>query len=448
MRLILGKINNDYLRNITLGAASKTEEVIAAVAYANDDELLFRWCLDNKIPVRFYGRLDDSVAVSLPILQVFIKRRSPLYVCKLVQHHHAKVIWWRNYGVYIGSANLTGAAWNKNIEAGCFFPEEEINEDMACDLGELFATLESKATPLTDELFNEMQKRATALGKAKPDKNEFWASPSFKKWPGLIKAEKADSQARRRQVFLEEWHNTLQELRDIGVRIGRPENRPKWVSEFAPAGTQTDQFLHAYYYQKTFDGRKANYAEFFQHNRSRQAEALTDAIFWWRGLSSAVASEDTMLNTTAPNLRTLLSEESLNALSESAFREICMGVHSIADYARRVPNRAVALPENGTQFSITEKVTALSHRIWNATSHNGNSMGKNLVALLYGGTDEQLPERLWRGVTDPDWKIEGLGISALGEIVGWALPDRFPPRNGRTSKALRALGYNVTIHVQ
>jgi hypothetical protein len=32
------------------------------------------------------------------------------------------------------------------------------------------------------------------------------------------------------------------------------------------------------------------------------------------------------------------------------------------------------------------------------------------------------------------------------EIVGWARPDEFPPRNMRTSK-LRALGYNVRIGV-
>ncbi|WP_371200120.1 phospholipase, partial [Ectothiorhodospira sp. PHS-1] len=39
------------------------------------------------------------------------------------------------------------------------------------------------------------------------------------------------------------------------------------------------------------------------------------------------------------------------------------------------------------------------------------------------------------------------GLSSLGEIVGWARPDEFPPRNMRTSKGLRALGYNVRIGV-
>ena len=73
---------------------------------------------------------------------------------------------------------------------------------------------------------------------------------------------------------------------------------------------------------------------------------------------------------------------------------------------------------------------------------------KQLVKfILYGGPEAQLPERIWTAVHDPKWKMEGLGISALGELVGWALPDRFPPRNGRTSKALKSLGYDVTVHV-
>ncbi len=73
--------------------------------------------------------------------------------------------------------------------------------------------------------------------------------------------------------------------------------------------------------------------------------------------------------------------------------------------------------------------------------------GYPLAGRLYGGPEAQLPERLWAAFHDPKWKIEGLGVSALGELVGWALPDRFPPRNRRTSKSLQSLGYEVTVHV-
>lgn len=448
MRLMLGGINGHYLRNITVNAASNTEEVIAAVAYASDAALLFDWCWDHKIRLRYYGRLDDAVAVSVPILQSFLSKKSPNFVCRLVQHHHAKVIWWRGVGMYIGSANLSGPAWYSNVEAGCFFPEEEITDEMAGDVQEMFATLEANSTPLTEELLKEMQKRAAALAKSAPDPKDFWNSPSFKKWSGLIQTAPKKALDKRRQTFLEEWHSTLQELRDIGERVRLAENRPKWISESAPAGAQADQFLHAHYYQRTFDGRRAQYAEFYEANKSRRDAAVSEAIAWWISLPKAPTHEDEMLNTTAPFLRQSLSEESLANLSEDIFREICMGVHSIKDYARRVPNRAVDLPENGTRYTIPQKVSALAHRIWNASSADGKKIDATLRAILYGGSDEQLPERLWRSVSDPNWKIEGLGISALGEIVGWALPDKFPPRNGRTSKALRSLGYDVAVHVE
>ena len=441
-------INGQYLRNITENCARDTEEVLAAVAYAADGSLLFDWCWQNKIPLKFYGRLDDGVAVSVPILASFLSKRSPNFICRLVQHHHAKVIWWRGVGAYIGSANLTRSAWYKNVEVGCFFPEEEINDEMADDILGLFTELEAHATPLTEELLQDMRERAAAVASATPNPRNFWASPSLTKWAGLVYTAPKSARDKKRQVFLEEWHSTLQELRDIGVKISRPENRPRWISASTPAGAQADQFLHAHYYQNTFDGRKANYAVFFERNKGRREEALADAMDWWRHLSKAPSSEDEMLNITAPFLRSALSEQHLGSMKYAEFQKICMRVHAIKDYARRVPNKAVMLPDDGTRYSIPNKIEALSRRIWSDRSFGGVHVGDQLYHVLYGGQRELLPERLWQAVTDPKWKIDGLGISALGELVGWALSDRFPPRNGRTSKALRSLGYNVTVHVE
>jgi PLD-like domain len=447
MRLIMGAINGHYLRDITLVCAEETEEVIAAVAYAADSSLLFDWCLQNKIPLKFYGRLDPGVAVALPILASFLNNKSSSFVCRLVQHHHAKVIWWRGHGVYIGSANLTGSAWYKNVEAGCFFPEEEISDEMAGDILQMFSVLDAHSTPLTDEVFQEMAQRAKALA-VMPDPREFWESPSFTKWPGLVHTAPKSAANRKRQVFLEEWHSTLQQLRNIGAAISRPENRPGWINSEAPHGAQTDQFLHAHYYQNTFDGRKANYAAYFEANKANRDAALADAIRWWQELTSAPENEDETLNTTAPFLRSALSEQSILDMDYSDFFDVCMGVNAIKDYSRRVPNKTVGLTNDGTQYTIPQKVAALSARIWNDQSSNGGRVKALLGRVLYGGSNEQLPERLWESVSDPKWKLDGLGISALGELVGWALPDRFPPRNGRTSKALRSLGYDVTVHVE
>lgn len=154
-----------------------------------------------------------------------------------------------------------------------------------------------------------------------------------------------------------------------------------------------------------------------------------------------------MLNDTAPMLRLALAEDSIDEMDYQNFRKICMDVHAIKDYARRVANKAVALREDGTKYTIPEKVDALSKRIWQTESAGGYSVLKLLKFILYGGLESELSERLWLAVHDPKWKIDGLGVSALGELVGWALPDRFPPRNGRTSKSLKSLGYHVTVHV-
>ena len=386
--------------------------------------------------------------MTVPILSDFLKKRSADFVCNLVQHHHAKVIWWRGVGAYIGSANLTSKAWYNNVEAGCFFPDEEITDEMAHDLLDLFATLQKHATSLTEELLKELKSRARELSMTARDSEGFWESPSFKKWDGLVQTVPKRANDRRRQAFLEEWHSTLQDLRDIGARVSLPANRPSWISDAAPIGAQADQFLHAHYYQRTFEGRRANYEALFERNKNHRDDALAEALGWWHRLVEAPSEEGKMLNVTAPFLRSALIEEHLKVMTYEQFQEICMGVHAIKDYARRVPNKVVGLPDDGTPYTIPEKVSALSRRIWNDQASSGARVTETFRHILYGGVDEQLPERLWRGVSDPKWKIDGLGISALGEMVGWALPDQFPPRNGRTSKALRSLGYDVTVHVQ
>ncbi|MBS3650041.1 hypothetical protein KEU06_15625 [Pseudaminobacter sp. 19-2017] len=104
LELLLNGINGTYLRSILLNAEKRTHRVDAAVAYATENDLLFDWCWDQKLPLRFWGRFDESVPVAIPVLKKFLDKRSGRYVCKLVRNFHPKVIWWRGYGAYIGSA--------------------------------------------------------------------------------------------------------------------------------------------------------------------------------------------------------------------------------------------------------------------------------------------------------------------------------------------------------
>jgi hypothetical protein len=95
---------------------------------------------------------------------------------------------------------------------------------------------------------------------------------------------------------------------------------------------------------------------------------------------------------------------------------------------------------------MPEKTKALSRYLWRRTAPNGSNIVATIDHILYGGTDADLPLRLWNATEGGGWRIEHLGISTLGKLVGWALPDRFPPRNNRTSKSLRSLGFAVDVH--
>lgn len=394
MRLILGGINGDYLRNLIEGASAVvegtrvTESVWAAVAYATDAKdsgSLIRWCFDNDIPLKFWGRLDEEVPVRVEILNLFLHRRSPQFVCKLVTHHHAKVIWWRGFGVYVGSANLTYSAWNSNVEAGCFFDESEIDSQFEGDLQRLFVELDSNATMLTEELRDLMISRARALEAKKVPSDDFWKHPSIKQWPGLVHTTPRKADDRRKAAFLAEWHSTLQILRDIGAAVSLDVNRPDWVSAMSSPGAQADQFLHAHYYHRTFDGRKADYERHYVQNHANPMKARNEAIAWWQGLASAPTNEDVAINTTAQRLQELLSENALKEMTLPQFREVAGDVHAMIEFSRRVRNSIVGLQSSGIAYTIPQKLDALTAHIWSSKAENGSSVTGVITNILYGG---------------------------------------------------------------
>lgn len=447
MHLVLNAINGEYLRNITENYAASTERVDAAVAYVSTEDLLFDWCWDNNIPLKFWGRFDEAVPVATPILRRFLKRGSARYSCKLVRKFHAKVIWWHGVGAYVGSANLSGSAWYSNVEAGTFYEEGElVSLGLDQQLRELFRVLDENGSPLTTEICDALEARQNQLRRLEAaDADDAAAAlnnPNIKPWDGLVFVPKAAASNRRRAEFMAEWNGTLTLLRNLSEKVER--NRPKWVRPDTPTGAHVDQFLHAHYYNRVMDGGRSYFEEWHERNKGNPDAAELDALEWWRTLDEPPSNEDRMLNEWAPFLRDRLSPQGLKLRTEDDLFEVFSRVHAISDHARRIPNHVVDLP--GTrQYSIPEKARALARRAIGARSEGGRDIFELLEHVFYGGRPSDVPLRLWDGLSTPEWKIDHVGRSALGELVGWALPDLYPPRNARTSKALRSLGHDVTV---
>jgi hypothetical protein len=450
MELVLGERNRTRLSEVLKLAMEKTDYVEAAIAYVSDDQTLIKECFSKNVPLKLFGRYDYSQPVAYKILSWFLARNSGNYVCKLVPDiFHPKIIWWHGFGVYIGSANLTDRAWFKNFEAGVFLTEDELEEEgLAGQLAEYFEELNANAHPLTREILEEA-KFLDSEG------NPFWkakkaAMDAFKGRPRLIpplaslaSINKRPSRQRLREKFLKEWNSTIEILRGLAQKTA--DLRPAWINADVPPGILVDRFLHDYYYFQVKDGQKHPFHDFHQKNFKRTEQATNEALTWWSGLPGGSVGEIERLHEWPVILKPLLQKDRLLKLTVDQLETLFFRVNAIRDHALRVSWRSYGLAAPLPRMELEDRVHQLAKYVFAQRSEDGSTAGEILAYVIYGGPDSEIPNRMFECWFAPK-KIRHMGISAYGEIVGCAKPEYSPPRNGRTSKALYALGYDVTIH--
>lgn len=452
MEFIQNTRKGSQLDTLSMAATKSAKSVLAAVAYVTDTRSLIDSCWKAQKPLILVARYDYSGPVSAEVLQWFLSMGSQTanYQMRLVADiFHPKVIWWKGVGAYIGSANLTKSAWGGNVEAGVFLSEEELDDnDMRTHLESFFEEIHKLSYPLTKEIAAEMVEAGTGKASAAQEaaRKEFERTRKIARQHSLISVTKQPARAKNREAFLREWADTLQHLRDIGHRLTLPENRPSWITTNASPGVLADQFLHAYYYNRVRDGVNYPYRELFKTNSNNREIAIQGAIDWWRQLSAAPSQEDIHITTWAPKVKQLLTSASLRSLTVAQFQELCLKIHAVRDHAKRVSSTTLGLQQGMQQLPQDDRVREFAKWLFVQKSPDGSTTCEVIDFVLHGGGLTEVPDRIFAACIEDEKKIPHMGVSALGEMVGWAMPDDFPPRNGRTSKALTALGFNVTIH--
>lgn len=223
MKLVAGQINNTYIEyDVIRQNIDLCTEVIAIVAYC-DSTRLFDLCKHAGKRVRFYGRLDHSAPVSSNVLSWFLNAHSLNYSCALFRGGlHAKAIWLKGVGVYIGSANLTENGWVTNVEAGTFMSEPDLSQVFIDELDSLIEGVHGASVPLSEEIFDlvkKLEKRRSAIREA-DKKDARWFDdacpvPKVRPLNTVITGESAVG--RRKAKFIKEWNQTLQILRNIST---------------------------------------------------------------------------------------------------------------------------------------------------------------------------------------------------------------------------------------
>ena len=448
MEFVANALNKKFLKYLLPPSGSEIDGVMAAIAYGsnfpNEKEDFIADCVNNRYRLDLWVRYDHTVPVAPSLLRRILKHHKDNIFCKLIPDClHSKVIWWKGYGAYIGSANLTDKAWNSNIEAGLFLTEDDLHSNGILDeLEKFFESLKniSESFPLTDEVIKELELiAASRLGIEDKGKN-LRTTPI---WQGPLFEAKEKGDAKRKEAFRKEWLKTLTELRSIGDLLSK--NRPIWVNEHIPVNWQVDQFLHAVYYNKIGDGRAKPYEDFYNKNKGNPNTAILEMIEWWKATANAPSHEDKTFYESAPLIHDHLSKDKILKLNELEFAEVCLSTHATKDHI--VKMKLSTFEVSDAQSLPTEERVAL-YAPWLLKKRN--KKGWNVLQLLnyvlYEGKEEDLWERLYKASKDEDYYLPHYGLNSIAELVGWARPELFPPRNGRTSKALRALGYDVNVY--
>ncbi|MBI2779364.1 MAG: hypothetical protein HYX62_06235 [Gammaproteobacteria bacterium] len=431
-------------------AMRTTKHVQAAVAYVSTrTNSLLADCAKLGIRCEIWSRHDESLPTALPVMQWFLGLPGNNLSWQLVSSHfHPKVIWWHGYGVYIGSANLTDAAWHANCEAGVVILESEIDaQELREPLVEFFAAVHSQSVQLTREIYQQAEAlRAAHIEMEKLRKKlaaDFAASEAGKL---LSRKSLADSGGKakgpsRRDEFLKEWQGTLTTLRKLQVQVAA--SRPRWVPPDAAPGIQVDQFLHAYYYRRV----EYKVEEFHLKNRVNPQAAVDAAIDWWRNTATPPSSEGIIFQDWEPLHRRMLTPERLANLNEEEFVQVARRNHSINGYGKhRSPGEFGEFDkETDDRLDLELKLDLHCREVYHMRNLRDWNAPQLLHYLLFDSSPDQTPTRLYQCVYDPEYKMQHLSLSALGEFIGWGLPAYFPPRNDRTNKALRALGFDVKV---
>lgn len=459
MRTVMGEMNGIRLFDLMNAATGRCSRVTAAVAYGTLNNPFFEHCFANKIFLDFYGLLDEEAAVAVPVLQRMLQA-GPLAVNpRLVKgHFHSKIIWWHGFGAYIGSANLTSNAWFTNVECGVFFDESEIvGSQLQIDLDQQFGYLKDVSAPVTAELVKALSTLGalergvyTARQKLKSQFDE--ATKGISKHNGLT-APKSRLVTTAFTRFTTEWNRTLQLLRGLCSDFTKLNKRPAWVAHDAEPAVHFDQFLHAYYYVKVRDelgdGENVKSVELvnraFLKHREHPGNALKQAADWWASLPEAPYGEDVFIERTAPRIRQKFALENLRTWQLEDFQDVFYEVHAFKTHARQMKNSIVGLPK-GHKETERERSNRVAKWLWEMKREKSQKHIKNLLEfLVWGQSVSDMTQRLWTVTTDNEWRYDHFGPSSLGEAVGWARPDLFPPRNNRTNKALRSLGHDVAL---
>ncbi len=453
MRVVGNALNGYFLDNlIALADRDELEHVLLAVAVTRDLDPFIELAERRKVPLSVFTVVDPGTNPALPVAKRLVERSPPSWRLYLTRHFlHINILWFRGVGCYIGSAPLSDDGRTRNLECGTWFDDAELEESGLGDqLTDILQVVRDRSTPATKEDLRKLEE----LRRFRSDKIapllkglEEKADRLLDHLPGqespLLVGGARDEGGTARRAFLNRWSNTLTILRKLADMVAAVP-RPRWVRPDVPASVVSDQATEHYYQHNVRNTGQSDEAIRALHQRNRKdPDGAARKVFeeWVR--LPLDGHPLPWLNEHPRTLRSMLTTDALMTLDAEALNGIVFRTHAARDHGRQMSNRVMGLAP-GTHTDVDERARLFAEYLMRQRSAGGKTVQEVLLYVLWGDREcADAAERIWNAANTPRWRIPHLGVNILGEMIGYARPDDFPPRNDRVARTLTALGYDV-----
>ena len=463
MRIVANSLNGIYPRDlveIVRAHKSKLLHIDLAVAYVSKMDEIFELAELANVPLRLFA-LADGKFPNVDVARHVIEHRRLSWQLFLTRDFfHPKIMWFRGVGVYIGSANLSDKAWNRNSECGIWMDAGELEgAGWDIELEAIFTSILERSTAAGLEeikALEELARRRTAAGLDKRDRG---FEADCDELLGNIRGKQAPSDVTKvnlpggaaRAAFMAEWVSSLTILRKMRILFeGRKDAWPKWVDPTTHPAIVQDQATE-WWWNNTFRETGESEAVMQRVHRENAANpdvAVNNVMEAWLGFREGGPGTNwyKFMNENPRRLHEMLSETSLSELTQVGLSEVLYRCHASKAHARQIRNSEYGLGPD--EFRTEEqRCEMMAGKLWHHQTNAGRNVTDLLRFVIWGDRNGLAPgsvcaSRIWSAARDEEWRMPHLGVNILGELIGYARPDEYPPRNNRVSKTLYALGFD------
>ncbi len=408
---------SDFIRNAITNHAAGVDNVFAAVAFFTEASLVKELVQDKhlRLVVRLgFPTSPYALAQLLSLKNVDIRYfTDPAF--------HSKLYIFGDHAAMVGSANLTQKAVRTNQEVMVTIPA---SDKRFLELASLFAEYWEDAAVLNKDVLEEYDKHYQQLVKIQKDVEDFDNKVIEKIGHVVsnnIKREKKKKSAET--IFLDSYRKSYQDaitafnvIRDVYESVGK---RKVPESEI-PLRLEIDSFIS---FVREEHAKGDVWRDAQPMSGKAQQDKIRDLVEEWI-VTPWPYFEETIVNENYPRIRKAFYSKNmiLQLNDDDLFDALCVA-HSFGDrfrfYAGSTP---------------TQKVEFFK-------SNDGMHIRETLAYLLFGPGESV--KRLANVIFNSQYKLNEFGQANAQEILGWAGGEDSPVINGRTTKVLKFLGFDV-----